>query len=375
MSEHYDVVVIGGGQAGLALGSLLAQQGRRFTILEAASEPAAAWRGRWDSLKLFTPVRYDSLPGRAFPGDPDSYPTRDQVIAYLEDYARDLELPVQLDSRALAVRGADGAFEIELADRRLTADQVVVATGPWQVPYTPPIATNLAPDVTHFHSTQYRRPDQLPDGPVVVVGGGNTGYQIAEELSASHEVHLAIGARQTPLPQRILGRDLFRYLERLGLMAKTVDSRLAQRLKDRETLIASSPRSARKLGIRLRPRVTAATGTALTFADGSRQTAGTVIWATGFRLDHSIVQLPIFDVDMHVEHRRGVTAVGGLYFLGLPWMHTRGSALLGWVKHDAAYLADRIAEHAGTIGGAAAERTATEFDLRSANPERFVRSP
>jgi putative flavoprotein involved in K+ transport len=364
MSEHYDVVVIGGGQAGLAVGSFLAQQRRRFTILEAASEPAASWRGRWDSLKLFTPVRYDSLPGRPFPGDPDGYPTRDQVVAYLEDYARDLALPVQLDSRVLAVRGADGAFEIELADRRLTADQVVVATGPWQVPFTPPIATGLAPGVAHFHSTQYRRPDQLPDGPVVVVGGGNTGYQIAEELSASHEVHLAVGARQTPLPQRVLGRDLFRYLERLGLMAKTVDSRLAQRLKDRETLIGSSPRSARKLGIRLRPRVTGATGTALTFADGSRQTAGTVIWATGFRLDHSIVQLPIFDGDLRVEHRRGVTAVGGLYFLGLPWMHTRGSALLGWVKDDAAYVADRIAERAATIDGAAAEPTATELDLR-----------
>jgi putative flavoprotein involved in K+ transport len=366
MSEHYDVVVIGGGQAGLAVGYFLAQQRRCFTILEAASEPAAAWRGRWDSLKLFTPVRYDSLPGRPFPGDPDSYPTRDRVIAYLQDYAQDLGLPVQLDSRVLAVRGADGAFEIELADRRLTADQVVVATGPWQVPFTPPIATGLAPGVAHFHSTQYRRPDGLPDGPVVVVGGGNTGYQIAEELSASHEVHLAIGARQTPLPQRILGRDLFRYLERLGLMAKTVDSRLAQRLKERETLIGSGRRSARKLGIRLRPRVTAATGTAVTFADGSQQTASTVIWATGFRLDHSIVQLPIFDGELRVEHRRGVTAVGGLYFLGLPWMHTRGSALLGWVKDDAAYLADRIAERAATIDGAAAEptATATEFDLR-----------
>src|SRR3954454_2579021 len=188
--ERHEVVVVGAGQAGLAIGYYLAEQGRRFTILEAASEPAAAWRGRWDSLKLFTPVRYDSLPGRPFPGDPDSYPTRDQVVAYLEDYARDLELPVQLDSRVLAVRGADGAFEIELADRRLTADQVVVATGPWQGPFTPPIATGLAPGGAHFHSTQYRRPDGLPAGPVVVVGGGNTGYQIAEELSASHEVHL-----------------------------------------------------------------------------------------------------------------------------------------------------------------------------------------
>jgi putative flavoprotein involved in K+ transport len=352
MTEHRDVVVIGGGQAGLAIGYFLSQQRRRFTILEAADQPAAAWRERWDSLKLFTPVRRDSLPGRAFPGEPDSYPTRDEVVAYLEDYARHFELPVELDSRAAAVRCSDAGFEVELADRRYTTDQVVIATGPFQVPFTPPVASGLAGDVMQLHSTGYRRPEQLPDGPVVVVGGGNTGYQIAEELVRSREVHLAIGARQAPLPQRILGRDLFGYLERLGLMAKTVDSRLAQRLKDRETLIGSSPRRARKQGIRLRARVTGAEGATLRFADGSQQAVSAVIWATGFRLDHSFVQAPVFDADGRLEHRRGVTSVPGLYFLGLPWQYTRGSALLGWVQNDAQYVAERIAEHAATIRGA-----------------------
>src|SRR3954466_5737595 len=118
MTEHHEVIVVGGGQAGLAVGYFLAQQNRRFTILEAAGEPAAAWRGRWDSLRLFTPVRYDSLPGLAFPGDPDSYPGRDAVVAYLEDYARRFELPVELDRRVLAVRGAGAGFEVETADRR-----------------------------------------------------------------------------------------------------------------------------------------------------------------------------------------------------------------------------------------------------------------
>src|SRR3954468_16882940 len=291
MTEQRDVVVIGGGQAGLAIGYHLARQGRRFTILEAAGEPAAAWRARWDSLRLFTPVRRDHLPGRAFPGDPDSYPDRDQVVTYLEDYARDFKLPVELDSRVLAVRAADEGFEVELADRRYLAAQVVVATGPFQMPFIPPVASGLAPEVAQLHSTHYRRPAQLPDGPVVVVGGGNTGYQIAEELVRSREVHLSIGARQAPLPQRLLGRDLFDYLERLGLLAKPVDSRLAQRLKDRETLIGSSPRRARQEGIRLRQRVTGAQGNSLGFADGSRQQVSAVIWATGFRLDHSVVEL------------------------------------------------------------------------------------
>jgi putative flavoprotein involved in K+ transport len=365
MTEHRDVVVIGGGQAGLAIGYFLARQRRDFTILDAATETAAAWRARWDSLKLFTPVRYDSLPGSAFPGDPDSYPGRDQVVAYLDDYVRRFELPLELDSRVLAVRAADGRFLVELADRTYVADQVVVATGPFQVPFTPPVAAGLAPEVTQVHSTEYRRPSQVPDGPVVVVGGGNTGYQIAEELVRSREVHLAIGARQTPLPQRILGRDVFRYLQALRLMDKTVDSRLAQRLKDRETLIGSSPRGARRQGIMLRPRVTGADGSTLTFADGSRQTAGTVIWATGFRLDHSVVELPVFDERGQVRHRRGVTDVPGLYFLGLPWLHTRGSALLGWVKDDAQHVADRIAERADRATGAIDGTPQTSSELLS----------
>jgi putative flavoprotein involved in K+ transport len=183
-------------------------------------------------------------------------------------------------------------------------------------------------------------------------------------------VHLSIGARQTPLPQRILGRDLFDYLERLGLLAKTVDSRLAQRLKDRETLIGSSPRRARKQGIRLRKRVTGAQGNSLRFADGSQQPVSAVIWATGFRLDHSWVQLPVFGTDGRVEHRRGVTAIPGLYFLGLQWLHTRGSALLGWVKDDASYIAGRIAEHAATSHGAAEARAATQSERRLGEPAR-----
>jgi putative flavoprotein involved in K+ transport len=341
--QHREVVVIGGGQAGLAAGYLLARQDRRFTILEAAGEPAAAWRTRWDSLRLFTPVRYDSLPGLDFPGDPDSYPSRDDVVAYLTDYARRFELPVEFHSPVHAVRARDaGGFLVELADRSYEADQVVVATGPWQVPSTPAMAADLSPEVVQLHSTQYRSPDDLPGGIVLVAGGGNTGYQISEELVASRQVHLAIGARQTPLPQRILGRDLFRYLEATGLMRKNINSRLAQRLKDRETLIGSSPRAARKQGITLRPRATAARGRSVTFADGSQLAVDGVVWATGFRLDHSFVQLPVFDEAGRVRHRRGVTEVPGLYFLGLPWQYTRGSALLGWVKDDAQFIAEHI---------------------------------
>jgi putative flavoprotein involved in K+ transport len=346
--ERHEVVIVGGGQAGLAVGYFLKRQGRDFTILDAADAPAAVWRERWDSLQLFTPARYDSLPGRPFPGDPDSYPRRDDVVAYLTEYARELELPVQLHSRVRAVRPADGGYVVELDDRAISAGQVVIATGPWQIPVVPAFGERLDPDVVQLHSTRYRNPDQIPPGPVLVVGGGNTGYQIAEELVRSHEVHLSIGARQTPLPQRILGRDLFRYLEALRLMRVTVTSRLGSRMQGREALIGSSPIAARRRhGIHLHPRTVEVSGREVRFADGGTVTPGAVIWATGFRLDHSFVHAPVFDSGGRLVHERGGTASPGLYFLGLPWQHTRGSALLGWVKDDAQFIARRIAERAG----------------------------
>lgn len=343
-TDRHEVIVVGGGQAGLAMGYFLAEQGRRFTILEAAEEPAATWRARWDSLKLFTPVRYDSLPGLPFPGEPDSYPGRDDVADYLTGYARHFALPVELNSRVRSVRAGDGSYVIELDDRTCQAEQVVIATGPFQLPFTPVLAERLDPDLVQMHSTAYRTPEAIPEGPVLVVGGGNTGFQIAAELADTHEVHLSVGSRQTPLPQRILGRDLFRYLEVTGLMGKTVTSRIGRRMQHRETLIGSSLRSLRRRhGIRLHRRATDVAGTSVTFSDGTRLTVSSVIWATGFRLDHSWVDAPVFDDAGRLVHQRGVTASPGLYFIGLPWQHTRGSALLGWVKEDAEYIAHHIA--------------------------------
>jgi putative flavoprotein involved in K+ transport len=343
MNRH-DVIVIGGGQAGLAIGHLLAEQGRRFTILEAADGPAAAWRSRWDSLRLFTPVRHDSLPGLEFPGDPAHYPTRDEVVAYLTGYAERFKLPVEYHRRVRAVRREQEGYGVELDDRTYRADQVVVATGPFQTPFVPPIAERLSPDVVQMHSADYRSPGAIPTGPVLVVGGGNTGFQIAEELNRSHDVHLSIGSRQLPLPQRILGRDIFGFLIATGLMAKTRNSRIGRRMRDRDSLIGSNPRAARRRGVHLHGRTSAVTGTTVSFEDGTSLEVATVIWATGFRLDHSWIQAPAFDANGAVLHERGVTPSPGLYFLGLPWQHTRGSALLGWVKDDAEHLAHQIAE-------------------------------
>ena len=319
-------------------GSAPSPSSRRRTSLRA---PGAR---RWDSLKLFTPARYSGLPGLPFPGDPDGYPRRDDVVAYLTEYAPAFRPPRGAGQpRPCRSGGPTGRYLVEVDGRSYRADQVVIATGPFQVPFVPAIADDLGQDVFQIHSTRYRAPGDLPDGPVLVVGGGNTGFQIAEELSATREVHLSIGSRQTPLPQRILGRDLFWYLEKVGAMRKSTDTRIGRRLAGRDTLIGSNPRTLRKRhGVRLHPRAVEASGRTIRFSDGSELDVSAVIWATGFRHDHSWIDAPIFDDRHRVVHRRGVTDSPGLYFLGLTWQYTRGSALIGWVGDDAAYIADQI---------------------------------
>jgi putative flavoprotein involved in K+ transport len=240
-------------------------------------------------------------------------------------------------------------FVLQAGDQRILANQVVVATGPFQSPNMPALAGGLSDEVFQTHSTGYRRPADVPEGRVLVVGGGNTGFQIAKELAASREVHLAIGSRQTPLPQRLLGRDLFWWLTKLGLLSKTIESRLGRRARSRDTLIGSSPRQVKRHGVQVRPRAVRADGRAIGFDDGTELEVNAVIWATGYRPDHSWIDLPVTDDDGRLRHRRGVTEVPGLYFLGLSWQHTRGSALLGFVADDAAYIAGRLGGSEATL--------------------------
>jgi putative flavoprotein involved in K+ transport len=339
-----DVVVIGGSQAGLAMGWHLAQQGLRFVVLEAAPALGHTWRSRWDSLKLFTPAQYSALPGIPFPAPADTYPTKDPVADYLQAYAAALDLPVRLNSPVTELRRLGDRFEVRTTIEAFHARQVVVATGPFQVPFIPPAASKLDPSVTQVHSADYRNPQALPDGPVLVVGGGNSGCQIAEELAATRQVDLSIGAKAPMLPQRLGGRDLFWWLTRLGVMRVSVNSGLGRRASKREFIIGTNRRKLTQAGVRFRPRLVEAAGRTVRFADHSTlEDVGVVVWATGYRSDYSWIQLPDVVREGHVVHQRGVSEVPGLYFLGLSWQHTRGSALLGFVNHDAAYLADRIA--------------------------------
>jgi putative flavoprotein involved in K+ transport len=342
--------VIGGSQAGLAMAWHLAKERLRFVVLEAGRELGDTWRSRWDSLTLFTPTQYDALPGMPFPGPPDTYPGKDVVADYLKAYAARFHLPVRLNARVNhLIKTADG-FEIRTHDEVFRARQVVVAAGPFQVPFTPLAAQRLDGSVTQLHSASYRNPHALPAGPVLVVGGGNSGFQIAEELAtAGRQVDLAIGTKMPVLPQRLAGKDLFGWLTRLGLLRVGVESRPGRRMSSRDFVIGSSRRRLRRVGVRLRPGVAHAEDRTARFADGTTLDAGIVIWATGYRHDYSWIDIAGVVRGGQVIHRRGVTDIPGLYFLGLSWQHTRGSALLGFVHHDAAHLVNHITTKARPI--------------------------
>jgi putative flavoprotein involved in K+ transport len=338
-----DVVVVGGSQAGLAMAWHLARQHLRFVVLEAGPEIGHAWRSRWDSLTLFTPAQYDALPGMPLPGRPDTYPTKDPVADYLQDYAAAFNLPVRLNARVTRLRKAAEGFEIRTQAEVFRARQVVVATGPFQVPFTPEPAQRLDASVTQLHSAAYRNPQSLPAGPVLVVGGGNSGFQIAEELAAAGcRVDLSIATKQPALPQRLAGKDLFWWLTRLRLMRVSTQSRLGRRMSSRDFIIGSSRRRLRAKGVRFRPRVAGADGRTIRLADGTSLDVSTVVWATGYRPDYSWIDIPGVTHDGQAIHRRGMTEIPGLYFLGLTWQYTRGSALLGFVHDDATYLAGLI---------------------------------
>jgi putative flavoprotein involved in K+ transport len=347
MSSQLDTVIIGGGQAGLALGYHLQRAGRRFAILEAGDRVGDSWRRRWDSLTLFTPRRYDALPGMAFPGDPEGCPGKDEVADYLEAYAQRFDLPVLTGSPVISVRRdlTDG-FSIETGRMELSARQVVIATGGFSGPRVPSFARRIDAGVVQLHSSTYRNPASVPGGEVVVVGAGNTGVQIAEELAeAGRRVTLSVSSLGKAVPERLLGRSLFWWFERLGLTGASVDSRVGHTLQQRENTIVGTDLAALFRQVERAPRAVDADRDGLLLADGTRRQPDAVVWATGYLPSYPWLHLPVLDEDGAPIHHHGITDVPGLAFLGLPWQRSRGSALVGWVGQDAELLADHLDAH------------------------------
>jgi putative flavoprotein involved in K+ transport len=332
------VIVVGGGQAGLTAGYHLRRAQIPFLILDAAPRAGQAWRERWDSLELFTPARYSALPGMSFPGDPERYPSKDEVADYLERYAAHFELPVRHHAGVSALELTDGGYRLTTATDLFDARQVIVATGAYQRPHIPAIADGLSDDVTQLHSAAYRNPEQVPDGTVLVVGSANSGCQIARELARDHHVYLSRGQRLPSLPHHLLGQSLHWWGDKLGLIAAPLSS-LRGRTQRGDLIVGTSPRQlARRHGVELRPRAVAAHETTVTFADHCSLNVDTVIWATGYRPDYSWIHAPVLDEHGTPRHQRGVTETHGLYFLGMHNQYSRGSSLLYWVKDDAAYI-------------------------------------
>ena len=270
----------------------------------------------------------------AFPAPAGTYPTKDDVADYLQTYATTFQLPVLLDAAVRRLSHDGRVFHLDTSRAPLRAHQVVVATGPFQRPAVPAIAQQFAADVVQQHSSEYARPDDVPQGRVLVVGAGNSGLQIAAELAATREVHVAVGSKQTMVPQRPFGRDLFWWLSRTRLLSRPADSRLARffRRKGGDLVIGTSNASLREAGVTLHGRLTGADGRTAQLADGRSLDVDAVVWATGFRPDYAWIDLDGVWDGRQVVHQRGRTQTPGLWFIGLPWQHTRGSALLGFVE-------------------------------------------
>ena len=346
-----DTVVIGGGQSGLALGYHLARQGRDFVILDAKPRPGDGWRDRWDSLRLFTPGYVNCLPGRDFPGDRLGFPTKDEVADFLEAYARDFGLPLQNGTRVERVHRDGEDLVVTAGPRSWRAANVVVATGGEQTPRTPAFAVDLDPGIVQMHSADYRSPAQLADGPVLVVGRGNSGAEIAKELCAGHESSVA--GLATLLIRFRHGRTAARFAFPLiafaGRHVLTLSNPLGRRVvpKIKEggaPLIRTKSAELAAAGVAFAPRIVGMEHGRPVDAEGTVHEPANVIWCTGFRTDFSWIDLPSVHDGALPEQDRGVVAAEpGLYFLGQPFQRGPASGTFGTVSADARYVARRIA--------------------------------
>jgi putative flavoprotein involved in K+ transport len=393
---RYSVVVVGGGQAGLATSWHLVRAGVDHVVLE-ADRAGGEWRNRrWDSFCLVTPNWQCRLPGFPYDGPaPDGFMVRDEIVGYLEDYTRSYDVPLVEGVRATQL---DDGFRLTTTAGTVSADQVVVATGPYQRPRIPRLAERLP--VAQLHSSEYKNPGQLPDGDIVVVGTGQSGCQIAEDLHlAGRQVHLVTGT--APRVARFYrGADVVAWLDRMGYYTKGIDEfddtdavrfRVNHYVTGRDGGRDIDLRKFALEGMRLYGRMIDADHTALSFAGDltrnldhadavsegikdsidafiaaegldapqepryrpvwepanvpqslSLRGIGAIVWSTGFDRDDCWIRVPVFDGRGYPTHKRGVTSVQGLYFVGLPWQHTWGSGRFGGVADDAEYIVDRI---------------------------------
>ena len=349
--QQLGTVVIGGSQAGLAVGYYLKQRGLPFVILDENGRVGAAWRKRWDSLHLFTPARYNGLPGMAFPGLPWAYPTKDETADYLEAYARAFELPVRTGVRVDRLAKSGDRFEVKCGQQALFAENVVVATGAFNNPRVPSFARELDKSIVQLHSKEYRNPSQIQEGGVLVVGAGNSGAEIAIELAPHHQTWLS-GPDTGQEPARAGTRLDHLLTPMMWFVATrlTVKTALGRKLRDH---FLEPPRGIplgrvrRKdfapAGIKRVRRTTGVKNGYPLLEDGTVLTVSNVIWCTGFRPDNHWIDLSLPTHNGLPIHDRGIVeSCPGLYFIGLLFLYSLSSALVGGVGRDAEHIVDHI---------------------------------
>jgi putative flavoprotein involved in K+ transport len=355
--KRIETVIIGGGQAGLAAGYHLRKRGRSFVILEAGERVGDSWRKRWDSLRLFTPAKYDGLPGMRFPGPRWSFPTKDEMGDYLEAYAARFELPVRTSVYVDRVYGEDGAFVVESGLDRWQAENVIIASGAHRTPKVPAFAAELDPRIAQLHSVDYRNPGQLREGGVLVVGVGNSGAEVAHELARTHSVWQAGSpAGEIPVPHgsfraRII-LPVFRFLGTHVLTRSTpLGRKVGPKLAAMATpLIRIKSAHLAAAGVETVQRVTGVRDGLPLLEDGRVLEVDNVVWCTGFRPEFSWIDVPAFDADGEPLHERGVVpSAPGLYFVGLVFQQAVTSDVIPGVGRDAAYVAAHLAKAARTV--------------------------
>jgi putative flavoprotein involved in K+ transport len=373
MTERYDTVIIGGGQAGLAMGYHLSKRDQSFVILDSEERIGDAWRNRWNSLRLFTPALFSSLPGLPIQAPNWSFLTKDEMADYLVDYAVHFNLSVQTGVAVDCLSKEDGRFVVTADERRFEADQVVVATGAHRIPKTPAFAAALDPTIVQLHSCEYRDPSQLQDGDVLLVGAGNSGAEIAFELAGAHQCVLAgpstgqIPVRHGSIPARF-GFRVFRFLGHRVLTLRTpIGRKLGPKLIAKgDPLIRRRLKDLTAAGVERAPRVVGVQDGLPVLEDGRVLEVANVIWCTGFRTEFGWIDLPVFADDGEPMHNRGVVeSEPGLYFVGLVFQYSLSSDVLPGCGRDARYIAKHIAKRrrvgvpretalrASAIGGAA----------------------
>src|SRR5215203_1798420 len=350
-SEYFETVIIGVGQAGLSVGYHLKKQGRPFVILDANERIGDSWRKRWDSLRLFTPARYSGLDGWRFPAPTLSFPTKDEMADYLEAYAARFDLPVRTGVKVDELSRRGDCYVLTSGDRRFEAKHVVVATGAYQIPKIPTFADELHSSIVQFHSSQYRHPSQLQEGAVLVVGAGNSGAEIAFEVSRTHPTYLS-GKPSGQLPVRhgpVAARFFFPVVRFVGHHVLTLRTPIGRKVQPKfishgAPLIRVKLKDLIAAGVEQVPRTVGIEDGRPALEDGRILDVSNVIRCTGFREEFPWIDLPVFGEDGRPLHERGVVvAEPGLYFVGMPFQYASTSDVLPGVGRDAEYIAKHIA--------------------------------